>query len=332
MLLMNKQLKNHSYMCILLHSDKKSGLLMFDLVTVGHFAIDTIHLPSGPLPKQVLGGPPTYVSVAAAKLGAKVSVVSKLGEDFSNSYAEWLRNNKVDLSGLRQIRGASTTQFIIDYQKNGSRKLQLKVRAPSIFAEDWPEKLQAKAVHIAPIAGELSEKTVVKLRKLTSILSLDPQGFVRSFDSRGNVSLRHWEGQQVLGQVDVFKSSLNEIKAIAGTNKLNLAMKTISDYGVKTVIVTKSRKGSSLLFDDSFSSVPSYKSKRIVDPTGAGDAFSGAFLAEYVRRRDPLWCACVGTASASFIVEGIGLQRFGEKEETYERAKEIYEKHEKRKP
>jgi len=327
MLLMNKQLKNHSYMCILLSQQaRRADHLVFDLVTMGHFAIDTICSPSMDFPKQMLGGPPTYVSVAAAKLGAKVSVVSKVGEDFSNTYIKWLKNNKIDLSGLKRVKSASTTQFIIRYRKNGSRKLQLKARAPSIFAEDLPENLQAKAVHVAPIAGEVSEETIDKLRKSVSVLSLDPQGFVRSFDARGNVGLRHWKGQAILEQVDVFKSSLNEIKAIAGTNKLNVAMKAISDYGVKIVIVTKGRKGSSLLFDGLLFSVPAYKSARIVDPTGAGDAFSGAFLAECVRRKDPLWCSCVGSASASFVVGGTGPERFGEKEETYERAKEIYEK------
>jgi sugar/nucleoside kinase (ribokinase family) len=299
---------------------------MFDLVTVGHFAIDTIRSPSTAFSKQALGGPPTYVSVAAARLGAKVSVVSKVGEDFSNNYVEWLRNNKVDLSGFRRIKDASTTKFDINYQENGKRKLQLKARAPPIFAEDLPKNLRAKAIHVAPIAGELSEETVAKLRKATSILSLDPQGFVRSFDARGNVSLRRWEGRQVLEQVDVFKSSLSEIESITGTGKLKAAMRRISEYGVKAVIVTRGREGSVLLFDGTFFSIQAYKSRRIVDPTGAGDAFSGAFLAEYVRRKDPLWCACVGAALASFIVEGIGAQRFGEKEETYERAREIYEK------
>jgi sugar/nucleoside kinase (ribokinase family) len=323
---MNKQLKNHSYMCILLHSDKKSCLLVFDLVTVGHFAIDTICLPSMEFPKQALGGPPTYVSFAAAKLGAKVSVVSKVGEDFSNSYAEWLRNNNVDLSGLRWIKGASTTQFAVNYQKNGSRKLQLKARAPSIFVDDLPRNLQATAIHVAPIAGEVSEETVAELHKATSILSMDPQGFVRSFDARGNVNLKHWNGRTILKQADLFKSSRNEIQSISGTNKLKVAMRKISEYGVKVVIVTLGKKGCTLFFDGKFSSIPAYRSGRAVDPTGAGDAFSGAFLAEYVRRKDPLWCACVGSASASFVIEGIGPQRFGEKEETYERAKEIYEK------
>ena len=103
-------------------------------------------------------------------------------------------------------------------------------------------------------------------------------------------------------------------------------MRRISDYGVKIVIVTRGVQGSMLLFDGTFYSIPAYKSKHVVDPTGAGDAFSGAFLTEYVRGKEVLWCACVGAASASFVVEGVGPERFGEREETYERAREIYEK------
>jgi sugar/nucleoside kinase (ribokinase family) len=299
---------------------------VFDLVTVGHFAIDFIQSPIIASPKTTLGGPPTYVSVAAAKLGAKVSVISKVGEDFSNNYVKWLKNNKIDLSGLKKVKDASTTQFVIKYQKGWKRKLQLKACAPTISANDLPDFLQARAVHVAPIANELSEEVVTKMRKATRILSLDPQGFVRSFDRKGNVSLKSWKGQFVLEQVNVYKSSLNEIEAVTETPNLQLATRRIGDYGVKIVIVTRGAHGSTLFFDNTFYTIPAYASKNVLDPTGAGDAFSGAFLAEYVREKDPLWCACVGSASASFVVEGVGPERFGEREETYERAKEIYEK------
>lgn len=299
---------------------------MFDIVTVGHFAIDTIHSPRIAVPKPTLGGPPTYVSAAAAKLGAKVSVVSKVGEDFSNMHVRWLKRNKIDLAGLKRVKGAFTTQFIIKYQKDGERKLQLKACAPPILVTDVPTYLQAKAVHAAPIANELSEEVISQLRKAAGILSLDPQGFVRGFDKKGNVHLKQWKGQKVLEQVDVYKSSLNELKALTGTSNLKAAMRRISDYGVKIVIVTRGVQGSMLLFDGTFYSIPAYKSSHIVDPTGAGDAFSGVFLAEYVRGKEVLWCACVGAASASFVVEGVGSERFGEREETYERAREIYEK------
>jgi len=307
-------------------TDKHRGKHVFDLVTVGHFAIDYIHSPKMVSTKPRLGGPPTYASMAAAKLDAKVSVISKVGEDFSNDYVKWLKNNKIDLSGLKRVKDASTTKFVIKYQKGWKRKLQLKARAPPISANDLPDSLQAKAVHVAPIANELSEELVTKLRKATSILSLDPQGFVRRFDRKGKVSLKRWKGQSILEQVDVYKSSQNEIEAVTETANLQLAAKRIRDYGVKIVIVTRGMHGSTLFFDNTLINIPACASKIVLDPTGAGDAFSGAFLAEYARGKEVLWCACVGSASASFVVEGFGPESFGEKEETYERATEIYEK------
>ena len=84
---------------------------MFDIVTVGHLTIDRIVLPKKPIPKPTLGGSPTYVSLAARKLDAKVSIISKVGGDFPPEYLTWLKANGVDLSGLKQVRGASTTNM-----------------------------------------------------------------------------------------------------------------------------------------------------------------------------------------------------------------------------
>jgi sugar/nucleoside kinase (ribokinase family) len=72
--------------------------------------------------------------------------------------------------------------------------------------------------------------------------------------------------------------------------------------------------------------VPACKSARVVDPTGAGDAFIGGFLTEYTRQKELLWCACVGSAAASLVVEDVGTTFFGEKAEIYRRASVIYEK------
>ena len=63
---------------------------MFDIATVGHFTIDFIKTPLEEMTKLTLGGPPTYVSLAARNLGAKVSVISNVGEDFPSIYLPWL--------------------------------------------------------------------------------------------------------------------------------------------------------------------------------------------------------------------------------------------------
>jgi len=298
---------------------------MLDLVTIGHLTIDRIFPPKIFASKPTLGGPPTYVSLAARKLGANAAVISKVGGDFPSEYVAWLKANGVDLFGLKQVRNASTTRFLLKY-KRGGRELQLESRAPSIYPEDVPNSLRAKVAHAASVANELSIGIIDKLRALTDTLSLDPQGFLRRFDAQGNAKLGRWEETGILRQIDVYKSSLSEIKVATGLTNLQLAMQKIHSYGPRMIIVTRGKKGSSLLTDGEICEIPACKPRVVKDLTGAGDAFMGAFLAEHIQGKDPAWCACVGSSASSFVVEGKGPTLFGEKKETYKRATEIYEK------
>lgn len=300
----------------------------FDLVTVGHFAIDTISSPKLIPERTALGGSPTYVSVAAAELGAKVSVISKCGKDFSDQYLDWLRSNHVDLSGLKRIRSGDTTRFVLRYQQKHKRRLQLKALAPAIKVRDIPNSLRAQAIHVGPIANEVSISVVRKLAKLAPILSLDPQGFVRDFNAHGNVRPKRLKAGPILELIDVYKSSEDEMRRMTGIANLRQAARKIHDHGVELVIATRGLHGSALLFEGVFYNVPACKPKVVLDPTGAGDAYIGAFLAEYLRGEDPYWCACAGSAAASFVVEGVGPERFGNKEEVCARARIIYQKRE----
>jgi len=298
---------------------------MFDLVTVGNFAIDLVISHRIVSPSCTLGGPPTYVSLSARQLGAKVTVISKVGKDFSKEHISWLKANDIDLSWLKVVKDAFTTSFTLRYT-DGKRKLQLRNQAPPILLEDIAASFNSKAIHISPVTNEISQEVVHKLRTLASVLSLDPQGFVRKFDKEGNMHLRKWKDSAILEQVDIYKSTIEEIKMITGISDIRMSMKKIYDLGSKIVLVTKGKKGSTLLFDKKFYSIPSFKPKILKDYTGAGDVLIGAFLAEYVKGENPVWCACVGSAAASVKIESIGPALLGGKEEIYKRAAKIFKK------
>ncbi len=297
---------------------------MFDLVTVGHFVMDLIISPRIACPKVTLGGPAAFVSLAANKLGAKVSVVSKVGAEFQE-YFKLLRRNNIDLSRVQIVENAVTTSFIITYN-DGKRRLQIKNRGPQIFPEDIPDSLRAMAIHVAPVANELSVEVIRKLRRKTQLLSIDPQGFLREFDETGNARPKRLSDMSLLQHCDVFKSTIEEIKTMTGHAKLGTAIKQVLKCGVKAVLVTMGEKGVLAYFGQELYHILACKPKILKDPTGAGDVLIGAFLAEYIRGRELLWCCCVGSAAASFVVEDVGSRRFGKKNEIYERATKIYEK------
>ncbi len=298
---------------------------MFDIVTVGHFALDLIKLPTRSEAKMSLGGPPTYTSLAARRLGADVSVISKIGEDFPLKYGRRLRRQGVDLSGLKRIEGTFTTSFTLNYEESGRRHLILKNRAPLIEAEDIPDRIETKAVHIAPIANEISPSALVRLLSQASLVSLDPQGFLRHSGEDGSVRLCKTAMPEILERVDVFKSSLEEIRVLTGRSDVLEALRRISKYGARVAIVTKGGEGSLLYNNGRAYRIPAAKPRTVVDTTGAGDVLIGAFLAEYVHGEDLVWCGCVGSASASFVIEKPGPRRFGNRKEVYERAVQVYE-------
>ena len=300
---------------------------MFDIVSVGHLSIDHISLPGRRKPIVVLGGSAAYVSFTAKHLDARVSIISKVGGDFPAAYLWWLRQEGVDLSSVAMVENAQTTRFELKYNSDLShRTLMLKNRAPSITVGDLSNSLKAKAVHIASIAGEIQYDVAEKLRGCTDILSLDPQGLVRNLDENGNVTYGPPTDKRILELVNIYKSSQAEIEAVTGQPNLSSAMKAIHDYGVEAVIVTLGMKGAVLSVEGKTHDIPACKPEKFVDPTGAGDAFMGGFLAEYINDEDHLRCACVGSAAASLVVEAIGPTFFGSKQQIYQRARLLYEK------
>jgi sugar/nucleoside kinase (ribokinase family) len=268
-----------------------------------------------------------YVAFSAKRLGSNVSIISKVGGDFPEAYLWWLSQEGIDISKVAKIKREKTTRFELNYDSDMSnRTMRLASKAPPIEAEDLPSSLEAKAVHLASIVNEISYEVAEKLAKSAEVLSLDPQGLVRVFDENGFVANEPLKDKRILELIDVYKSSQDEIEAVTGVADLKAAIKAVHDFGVETVIVTLGAKGAVLSVEGTAYEIPAYTPNKLVDPTGAGDAFIGGFLAEYVRVKEILWCGCVGSAAASTVVEGVGPTFLGDRDEIYRRANLLYEK------
>jgi sugar/nucleoside kinase (ribokinase family) len=298
-----------------------------DVAVVGHFSVDTLKLPTRKAPFVVLGGSATYTSFAAKTLDASVNVISRVGGSFPQAYLWWLEQEGINISAVKRYPDEPTTGFELEYSQDfAERKLKLKNKGNPLTLEDLPKDFRAKAVHLAPIANEISLEVAEQLKKCADVLSLDPQGLIRSFDEQGNVAEDAIVDGHIFSLVNIFKSSHNEIYALTGEKELKPALKTIHDIGVETVIVTLGAKGSVLSVEGAQYDIAACPSQVLVDPTGAGDVFMGGFLTEYLRQKESLWCAAVGSAAASCVVEGIGPTYFGKKELIYERAQRLFEK------
>ena len=299
----------------------------FELAVVGHFSIDSLKLPNRSKPYTVLGGAVAYVSLVTRRLGGTVAVISKVGKDFPQAYTQRLREEGVDLSSVAKTEDEWTTSFGLTYNNDlSARTLKLRHHCSPITKADLPSALSAKAIHIAPIAAEIPFEVVEHLKNYTNCISIDPQGMTRRFDEEGNVACCAQMDKRILPLVNIYKSSVDEIEVLTGQSDINKAILAVHDLGPQIVIATMGAQGSLLSVKGEIFPVTACKSKWVVDPTGAGDVFIGAFLSEYIQQKEPSWCACVGSAAASLVVEDVGTTFFGEKTEIYRRARLIYEK------
>lgn len=273
----------------------------------------------------MLGGPPTYTSMSARKLGASVSVVSRVGRDFPEAYVRRLMREGIDLSRLKVDRDCGTTSFLIKYRLNGERDLFLRSRSAPISVEDIAG-LETRAAHISPIAREVPISLIGEVARLSPLVSLDPQGLLRDFDNDGRIFLRGIEDLAFLRNVDVLKASEGELRAMTGISDILRALEKVRSLGVKVAIATVGIVGAFAFLDNGVFYIPAATPKKFVDPTGAGDSFMGGFLAEYIRGEDLLWCAAVGSSAASYAVEDVGPGGLRGRKKVYERARWVYER------
>lgn len=294
--------------------------LRYDLGVVGHVVLDYIsrgERVQGP----TLGGPCTYSSLAARALDASVVVLSKVGSDFGRKRLSWLRSRGVAVQRIGIVK-SSTTCFRISYQGN-RRTMQVTSKCEPISKWDISKLPSSSAVHIGPVLDEVPPSLAMRLAERDSIVSLDPQGYLRRLTSDGTVRVKTWRDIRLLKTLEVLKVSENELAAIVGRRSL---LEKLRKLGPKIVFLTKGATGTTLWArDEGAFSVPAYET-RVQDPTGAGDALVGAFLVSWVKTGDLLWSAAVGSAVASFVVEKFGPARFGTRRQIERRAQTILDR------
>lgn len=194
---------------------------------------------------------------------------------------------------------------LLDYRPSpASQDSRTRLSPTSLRQGDIPgDYLDAIAAHICPI-DYLTHSllpAVLRQRGFTAV-TLDP--------SAGYMNPVYWDDLPalIIG-LTAFLPSEEEVRALfqGRSSDLRQMAESLAAYGCDFVVI-KRGEGGQLLYDSSrraFWEVPAYPA-RLVDPTGAGDAFCGGFLAGYRQTYDPLEATLRGNISASLTIEGSG--------------------------
>jgi sugar/nucleoside kinase (ribokinase family) len=271
------------------------------ILVVGSVALDSVKTPEG-ASKEALGGSAVYFSLAARHF-APVRMVGVVGEDFPAEHRQMLENNKIDVSGLETAKG-KTFRWVGQFDETFDQAETLDTQL-NVF-EDFTPKLSEEhkaspILFLANIDPEI-QLEVLSQMKGPKLVAADTMNFW--------ISSKKAALKELLSHLDIFFINEEEARQLSGESNNCRAIRKLAEWGPSTIVVKKGEHGALLLAGGTIHPYPAFPLENILDPTGAGDTFGGAFIGAMSESLDlnsqvAMKHALVyGTSMASFTVSG----------------------------
>jgi len=250
------------------------------------------------------GGSAANTTVGLARLGIKTGFIGILGNDREGDMIyKNFEGEKVDTSGFRFTQGRTGMVFgLVD--ANGERTLY-----PYPGVND---KLQLDDINIGYAKkAELLHMTSFVKKEQTNV----QESLIKELSEKTKISFAPGmlyaergleELLPIIEKSHIIFLNRNEIKILTG-HDYEEGSKILMDIGTKIVVVTSESKGSYITTKNESFSVAAHSTEKVVDSTGAGDAFAAGFLYGLVKKREDLqFCGEIGNTVASRCIRQYG--------------------------
>lgn len=276
------------------------------LVVVGSIALDSVFTPFGET-ADALGGSAVYFAVAGALLHP-VRVVGVIGDDYPTHELDRLAALGIDWGGVERAPGESFRwkgKYSYDLQSRETLETRL-----GVFAEFQP-RLPAgwedsEYVFLGNIDPELQLGVLDQIRR-PRLVTCDTMNYWIQRKREALLAL--------LARVDVLMVNDTEARELSGDWNIHRAGRWILERGPGRVVIKQGEYGALLIEPGRAFYVPAFPLEEVFDPTGAGDAFAGGFMA-YLAGAGNVSSAAMrramvyGAAMGSWAVAGFGVRGF----------------------
>ena len=271
---------------------------MTELIILGTIGIDTLKTPFGHA-DETLGGSAIYAAYAASFFNP-AGIISIKGEDLPEEKLSFLKEKGISLDGIatkgRNFRWSGEYEFDMSEAKT----LKTELNSLADFNPDVPESYKkAKYVFLANVDPEIQIKIIGQLEN-PELIVLDTMNFW--IENKKDKLI------ETIKKCDILVLNDGEARQLFNTPILAKAAKDALKLGIKAVIIKKGEHGSLLFSNGDHFNCPGYPLETVVDPTGCGDSFGGAFISYYAKTRNMRKAMVYGSVIASFNAEGLGLE------------------------
>jgi ribokinase len=285
---------------------------MGKVLVLGVFVADTAYRASR-MPKMgetilgnsfVLGpgGKGSNQAVAAGNLGADVTIITRLADDdFGKMAKQTWQNANVKGSIKYSTNSYTGAAFIFIDDKTGDNAIIIAPGAASEISlsdiHDNSEIISSTDVFLTQLEQpiDVAQEALKVAKENNKITILNPAPAARL-------------PKEIFGLCDFITPNETETEALTGLPVRNEkeaenAAKVLNDLGVKTPIITMGEQGA-FLYEHGL--VPAFNAGKVVETTGAGDAFNGGFAVALSEGKSALEAVKFGCATASISVTRAG--------------------------
>jgi ribokinase len=258
------------------------------IIGLGEIVVDWVaQVPHFPQPDEKIdsfhqenfgGGVTANYLVATSRLGVDSGFIGAVGQDdYGDFLIKDLETEGVDTRCTYKKKDLKTpVNFIMVASNTGEKVI---VQSPymqysfDVSDLDPDYIVSSKLLHTTAIHHELTEAAIGIAKENNVKISLDLES---------QIAIRGWDKlKNIIQSVDILLPNKEGAKSITKSNSPEEAARALIKKGVKCIIMTLGNKGALITTEKYQKIVPSYPIDKVVDTTGAGDTFNGAFSIGY---------------------------------------------------
>ncbi|MFT4115279.1 carbohydrate kinase family protein [Bradyrhizobium sp.] len=245
------------------------------------------------------GGPASTASTAMARLGLTVGLVTAVGQDvFGDLMVSEFERFGVENSGIQRVTGSSTISSVLIERETAHRSMVVYggcINRIDLDAIDFDRIREARLVHLDGNNPMLALRAARRARELGVTTSLDG----------GNMSAEALA--PVLPFIDIYIPDEQSMRRqLRADISIEDACRAYHVEGPTLVCITRAEHGSVAFDGERFWTQPVYSGVAVVDTTGAGDNFHGAFLAARLEGQDLDHALRFANTYAALCCRGVG--------------------------
>lgn len=298
----------------------KNNIKNIDILCVGEVLVDFIGHQNNVLINETrdyhryLGGSPANVAMNCKRLGLSSTLVSTVGNDGFGEYIfKRLEEIGINTSNIKTLENKSTSVIFVS-KSNGTPDFMPYRNADYHISEDQitTEILsQTKIYHTTCFALSKNPAQTTILKKAEEA---HKKGCKLSIDI--NYAKELWETKEQALQVIKNYCQFNPLIKISEDDMLRLFEKQLPhqeifeffhNLGAETVCLTLGSKGVKLSQKGKdIIQLPAIKIEKVMDTTGAGDAFWSGFLFAYIKEKSIEECLQIALKLAALKLQNVG--------------------------